>query len=196
MILVVTLLLLAVVFVFVGYPLARPFPHEAVRPDPAPGPALSQRERLLAEREQTLATLQELDFEHGIGNLSDEDYAALQGPHRRKAVVILRELDAIGDEAAGARPRLAVDDQVLAARLEDEIARVRTRLAAPVSRGVTPTAPNAGPAGVVDEAAPLCLKCGAPHAVAARFCAACGHKLRPDSADGVEHVGSVQETRE
>src|SRR5579875_4108383 len=79
------------VLLFVGYPLLRPSAPETVEAVP---PAVGQRERLLAEREQALSTLKELEFEHSIGNLSDDDYAALQSAHRHKAVAILRKLDA------------------------------------------------------------------------------------------------------
>ncbi len=191
MIVVVTALLLAAVLVFVGYPLVSPSTPEAA--DPAVGPAVGQRERLLAEREHALATLTELEFEHSIGNLSDEDYAALQGPHRHKAVAILRELDASGDSDAGfgdARPFSLTDEQTLDARLEDEIARARAQLAGPTAPGVE--APRAAEAPRdMYEASMLCPRCHAPHAVTAHFCAECGYKLREDS-NGIEHSGSMQ----
>lgn len=188
MILVVTLLLLALVLVFVGYPLARPFVPEPV--EPTPGPALGQRERLLAEREHALSTLQELEFERGIGNLSEEDYAALQGPHRRKAVAILSELDAMGDDVGPAWSPAAVDEPALDARLESEIARARARLAGGDGRGGAP---------VVQEASPLCPLCRTPHAATARFCVECGHRLREDGEDGedgIERTGAVRGTHE
>jgi hypothetical protein len=178
MILLATLLLLAVVLVFVGYPLIHPDAPDVV--EPASPPLLGQHERLLTEREHALATLQELEFEHSIGNLSDEDYAALQAPQRRKAVAILRELDSTGDDAVNApisSPPL-VDDSTLDTRLEEDIARVRSRLAG------APTDDVATPATSIPENASastaVCPDCGAPHAVGARFCAECGRPLHSD----------------
>ncbi len=182
MILLATLLLLAAVLVFVGCPLLHPGAPDAV--EPAAPPLLGQRERLLAERERALATLQELEFEHNIGNLSDEDYAALQAPQRRKAVAILRELDSIGDDGVNAPvsspPPPLVDDPTLDTRLEEDIARARARLAGtPAPDVATPAAPI--PENVSTPEA-VCPTCGAPHAAGARFCAECG---RPLCGDGV-----------
>lgn len=201
MVLIVTFLLLMLVLLFVGYPLLRPSAPEAVEAMP---PAARQRERLLAEREQALSTLKELEFEHSIGNLSDDDYAALQGAHRHKAVAILRELDAAAtapaatpaSSAAGtmhspetadvsrALP-LGADDPALDARLEDEITRARERLAVR-SRDAQNQAER-----VMDH--PRCPACGSPHAPDARFCLDCGRLL---GGAEKERTGRVQEPHE
>jgi len=178
MILLATLLLLAAVLVFVGYPLVHPGAPDAV--EPAALPLLGQRERLLAERERALTTLQELEFEHNIGNLSDEDYAALQAPQRRKAVAILRELDSIGDDGVNApvSPPPLVDDPTLDTRLEEDIARARARLTGtPATSSATPTVPIPE-----DASAPaaVCPTCRAPHTAGARFCAECRRPLHGD----------------
>jgi len=165
MILVVTVLLLALVLIFVGYPLARLPAADA----PAPiSPALEQREQLLVERENALDALKDLEFEHSIGNLSDGDYAALQGAHRHKAVAILSELDSV-DGASAMGSVAGVSDEDIDARLEEEIARVRQRLAA-------------GEHEPVDIDRVSCPTCGASQALAARFCTACGGALIPIEA--------------
>ena len=175
MILLFTFLLLAVVLAFVGYPLlaaSQTVPHDD--PDAAaPAAETEQRERLLSERQSVLATLRDLQFDHEIGNLSDRDYDALQGPHRRKAVTILRALDHADDSTpatpgraqAGTLAQLALDD-----RLEAEIARVRARLARP-GGGTTANEPSSAPTGT------RCPDCGAPHAVGARYCTRCGRSF-------------------
>jgi len=174
MILLFTFLLLAVVLAFVGYPLlaaSQTAPHdEAV----ATGAATEQRERLMSERQSVLATLKDLRFDHEIGNLSDRDYDALQGPHRRKAVTILRALDHADDSApataerasAGTLEQLALDD-----RLEAKIARVRARLSHPDAG----TTANGSPFASASASASMsCPDCGAPHALGARYCTRCG----------------------
>jgi len=180
MILLATLLLLAAVLVFVGYPLLHPDASDAVEP-PSP-PELGQRERLLAERERALSTLQELEFERGIGNLSDEDYAALQAPQRRKAVAILRELDSIDDGAVNAPVSSppSVDDPILDTRLEEDIARTRARLAGGPTDDVATPATSIPTDASTPASAAVCPTCGAPHAAGARFCAECGYPLRGD----------------
>jgi len=196
MILVVTLLLLAAVLVFVGYPLLRPSEPEAMEQamEQVPPPATGQRERLLAEREHVLATLKELEFEHGIGNLSDEDYAELQAPQRRKAVAILRELDSSGVDSGDTAGASARDEPDVDARLEAEIARERARLAG--TTGMEPAAQNSNLSDDAGVALPLCPVCHTAHAATARFCAGCGHRLRENGEDGVAPIGSAPGTRE
>jgi hypothetical protein len=85
-------LLAAACVVFV----ARPFLRE---PDPAADrlDELSEAERralaLAEERDRTLAALKELEFDHRTGKVSDEDYRALVGPLRARALAALRAID-------------------------------------------------------------------------------------------------------
>src|SRR5579884_688981 len=160
MVVVVTLILLALVVAFVGYPLLRPS-----SPATAEGPAAGQRDQLLAERENALAALKDLELEHSIGNLSRDDYDALRAAQRRKAVAILRELDEVRDavDAPADAPPSPLDNLALDARLEEEIARARRRLESGARDAVEPE--------------PACPSCGAPHAPSARFCSECGARF-------------------
>lgn len=175
MILVVTLLLLAAVLIFVGAPLLRP---SVTVSQQAPTPAAEQRAQLLSEREAALEALRDLEFERGIGNLDDADYAALRGAQRHKAVAILRELETLdsGDapaqattattqgpaEAARATASTVRDEAALDARLEAEIAQARRRLAASLADGA---------------AARRCPACAVLHAPGARYCTECGERF-------------------
>src|SRR5207302_8019245 len=84
------LAVVAVVFV------ARPFLR-----DPAPASdrldELAQEARkrlaLAEERDRALAALEELEFDHRTGKVSDDDYRALVGPLRRRAAESLRALE-------------------------------------------------------------------------------------------------------
>jgi len=175
MILLFTFLLLAVALAFIGHPLlaaSQTIPHDDLDAV-ASAAATEQRERLLSERQSVLATLKDLQFDHEIGNLSDREFDALQGPHRRKAVTILRALDHADDSASatperpsgGTLEQLALDD-----RLEAEIARVRARLSRP-DGGTAANEPLSASAGV------RCPNCGAAHAVGARYCTRCGRSF-------------------
>lgn len=167
MVLVVTLILLALVFAFVGYPLLRPASPTAIE-----GPAAGQRDQLLAERENTLAALKDLELEHSIGNLSREDYDALRAGQRRKAVAILREMDEVRDavDAPVGSPPSALDNLALDTRLEGEIAHARRRIEAGTLDGAAAAEPELA-----------CPSCGAPHAPAARFCSECGDRFDADA---------------
>jgi hypothetical protein len=85
-------LLAAACVVFV----ARPFLREPA-PDVDRLDELSAAERraleLAEERDRVLATLKELEFDHRTGKVSDDDYRALVGPLRTRALAALRALE-------------------------------------------------------------------------------------------------------
>lgn len=58
-----------------------------------PGPGERRSLELAEERDRTLAALKELEFDRRTGKISDEDYAALVGPLRRRAVEALRAVE-------------------------------------------------------------------------------------------------------
>jgi hypothetical protein len=88
----VALLMTAVVFVAVGYPL--------LRPGRGRGDLVStdhrEAEDLHAERDATQAAIEELEFEFQLGNLPQRDYEELRARYRQRAEDILREMEAIG----------------------------------------------------------------------------------------------------
>jgi len=87
----VALLMTAVVFGVVGYPLLRPGRGRGDLP-----PA-GQREidALLLRRDEAYAAIEELESEFHLGNLSQREYDELNARYRRCAEDILRELEAI-----------------------------------------------------------------------------------------------------
>ncbi len=58
----------------------------------------SKKNRLLSEKESLYSAIKELDFDHEMGKLSDEDYKQLKNEYTEKAVAVLKDLDHI-DEA-------------------------------------------------------------------------------------------------
>jgi hypothetical protein len=81
---------------------ARPFLRD---PDPAvdrldePSEAERRALALAEERDRTLAALKELEFDHRTGKVSDDDYRALVGPLRVRAMAALRALEPAAEPA-------------------------------------------------------------------------------------------------
>jgi hypothetical protein len=143
MLLLVSLCLLAVVLVYVGYPALRPGVSVQLGPSPRTR-TLERHQRLLSERAKALAALRELEFERSIGNISEADYAELRQAQRSKAMAVLREIDEIGiglkpDSPAHTAPASMLDDAGdHEAYLEDRIAGRRRQL----SPAAMPPAPR------------------------------------------------------
>jgi hypothetical protein len=139
MLLLVSLCLLAVVLVYVGYPVLRPGVSVQLGPSPRTR-TLERHQRLLSERAKALAALRELEFERSIGNISEADYAELRQAQRSKAVAVLREIDEISATVpARTAPSSMLDDAGdHEAYLEDRIAGRRRQL----SQAAMPPAPR------------------------------------------------------
>jgi hypothetical protein len=84
------LLLLAVIAIVVLF-VTQPFQsHSRLQTDS--GRELST---LLAERDKLLASIQELDFDHTLGKIPEEDYSGLRASLLQKGATILHDLDAL-----------------------------------------------------------------------------------------------------
>jgi hypothetical protein len=55
--------------------------------------AMRSRHELLDEKEAVLKSIKDLEFEHEVGKLSDEDFQKLQAETRARAKLILKQLD-------------------------------------------------------------------------------------------------------
>jgi hypothetical protein len=107
------------------------------------------RARAAVEREKTLVlrSIKELEFDHAMGKVSEQDFADMGLRLRTRAAGLLRQLD------AGA---------TYATQIEEEVAR---RVA------------KAGAAPAPAAADRFFTPCGTPAAASARFCGQCGHRL-------------------
>ena len=112
-------------------------------------PLVAGRARGAIEREKALVlrSIKELEFDHAMGKVSDQDFADMGLRLRTRAAGLLRQLD------AGAS---------YSSQIEQELAR---RLA------------TAAPEQAEARAGRFCTQCGAATAAAAKFCGQCGHKL-------------------
>ncbi len=121
------------------------------------GEAVSEQERRLsglqAERDKLLASVQEMDLDHAMGKIADEDYRPQRSLLVARGAELLREIDRlqpVGRRGAGVSGDL--DSQI-----EAEVARLRG-----VSAGQ--------PIGT-------CPRCGQPRFAGDGFCSRCGAAL-------------------
>jgi hypothetical protein len=107
---------------------------------------------LLAERDRVLATLQDLDMDHEMGKILQEDYVAQRGALLLRGAELLKALDEL---------RGTVDEKIPETDLEIEIetAVARLRRGEDQARGRT------------------CSSCGREVSAGDRFCAHCGASL-------------------
>jgi len=119
--------------------------------------ALGQRTRAALEREKmlTLRSIKELEFDHAMGKLSDEDWKEMSGRLRARALRLMRGLD------AGGGYRDQIEGEV-ARRLHERVGDTRDR----------PAEASSAPAAV-----PTCAACATRNDPDARFCKNCGRKL-------------------
>jgi hypothetical protein len=93
-VLIVAVAALAVV-ALVAWPIVRAEP-DAAPPDPAEEARRDVDEQLAA----ALEAIREIEMDHRAGNLSDEDFAALDAAERARAVELMRRADALRQDAA------------------------------------------------------------------------------------------------
>ena len=53
----------------------------------------NEEDRLLSEKESLYSAIKELDFDHEMGKLSNEDYKQLKNEYTEKALTVLKALD-------------------------------------------------------------------------------------------------------
>jgi hypothetical protein len=80
--------------VLVAWPLLHHAPGTATE-----DPRSDERRRLDDEIERSLAAIREIEFDRHAGNLSEEDFAALDAQERARAIDLLRRRDELGDGA-------------------------------------------------------------------------------------------------
>jgi len=125
---------------------------------------IGQRTRAALEREKflSLRAIKELEFDHAMGKVSDEDWKEMSGRLRARASGLIRQLDA----GAGYRDLVERD---LAKRLGEGHAR---------DAGPKPSRALAeGERRTTASAERSCANCATANDADARFCKNCGAKL-------------------
>jgi len=204
-------LLLAVV-VLVGLFISRPFFDKDAGPGSSAGQTGSddpasqvesanrlehRRSMLLAEQDRLLNTLGELDFDHALGKIPEEDYPEQRAELLRQGVDILRQLDVIEGQASS-QPVEDRLERVIAARRADAARRAAEEGGRPQTVARPAGQPAAGEALAVEDdleqlistqrqsrkesPAGFCPHCGKPVQRSDRFCPRCGGSIAPKKA--------------
>lgn len=167
----------------VGLFIARPFLE--ARPSKAKAPTTNQQQvsALLAERDQVLNALQELDFDAALGKIPQEDYPAQRAALLQHGAEVLQQLDAL---RGGSQSPQGAEN-----RIEEAVSKMRAD--APGNPQAAPDNPQAAPgkrpaedeleillAGRRRErqgkAGGFCPRCGGAIQKNDRFCPKCGMK--------------------
>lgn len=164
--LLLTLALALIVAAFV----MRPFVGLPPRARPRDETADDSSTDLLIERERLLNALQELDFDHALGKIADEDYAPQRAALVAEGVKVLKALDRLGPSARDGRDE--IEDRVRQARRGAEAVEVEIEAAVAAYRQRAGE-PRSSPDGFA------CRHCGHPRNPGDRFCGRCGtaHEL-------------------
>jgi uncharacterized OB-fold protein len=153
---IIFVLLAGALIALAFYLVAMPLLQYARQSGPTSAQFATEQERLdelLAQREAAFQALRELNFDHKVGKVSDEDFIAFEGNLKQHAADTLRALD---------EWEAAADDD-LDLEMEAEIEARRHALAAPANGHDAPGLP--------------CPTCGKPALGSDRFCSSCGADL-------------------
>lgn len=115
---VVGALIIFVVLAWVVQPLRR---ARINRLQGAAAPETQRLENLLFEREAALLAIRDLQLDHDMGKLSDDDFTELDARYRAHAIEILKELDGLGVATVETEPA----DASLDAWIERAVAEAR-----------------------------------------------------------------------
>ncbi|MBX2999547.1 MAG: zinc-ribbon domain-containing protein [Caldilineaceae bacterium] len=153
----IALLLSLAALAFVLWPLF----NAKVKPYHTENDELSE---LLVRKEGIMAAIKDLEFDHLVGKVSEEDYQRFDARLRRQAIVYMQQIEKIAPEATG-----------LEDALEAEISRQRRtangKTAAAPARVETPKVAVAAPTASSPR---FCTTCGEPISSNHKFCANCG----------------------
>ena len=159
--------------------------------------ALSEEEHqfsaLLAERDRLLNALHELDFDHTLGKIPEEDYPQQRAILLQRGADVLRKLDAMQKDSieddAEARLEAAIAARRADARQTPKNGQQPSDGQEAVQQAVAVTVPNASPDDALEimlanrrrerqeKASGFCHKCGGPLQKSDQFCPKCGTRL-------------------
>lgn len=158
---------------------------------------------LMAERDRILTALQELDFDHSLGKIPEEDYPGQRSALLRRGADILRQLEQYEDKTSEADWESKIEAAIAARRRETgrQSGERRASLRSPAAMGNDGRSNEPGsPAAVAqlnhgepdddleaqiaarrrsrrEKAAGFCPQCGGVVQKSDQFCPKCGEKM-------------------
>ena len=185
-----SILLILALFILVGLFISRPLvDQKEVKITTQDIKEEHEYSTLLAERDRTLDSLEELDFDYSVGKIPEEDYPVQRNALLQRGAYILHELDKYEEES----PEEQAED-----RLESAIAARRSAAQAESSTQTSDFVPepsDGSPAAQLieddevealiaarrrtrsDKSAGFCAQCGTAVTKSDRFCSKCGNAL-------------------
>jgi hypothetical protein len=119
----------------------------------------THRSALLAEKDRVLKAIQELDFDHIEGKVTDGDYAAQRASLVNKGSAVLRDLETISTGEA------------------EKVHKVQPVTGQPAQRDEIEEMIASHRGNIQSKAAGFCPQCGRPVGKDDLFCPRCGTKL-------------------
>ncbi|MDX1436728.1 MAG: zinc ribbon domain-containing protein, partial [Anaerolineales bacterium] len=156
--------------VLVGFYISRPLFEKSAT---AFSPAEHEYSTLLAERDQILDAIRELDMDNSMGKITPEVYNGQRTALLQQGADILRQMDAL--EAAD--PDLVIDQQkegVISPPPEEELQVYQKPTAVAQYDEELENLVSARRQSRTGKSAGFCAKCGHPVQENDRFCAHCG----------------------
>lgn len=190
-----SILLILALLVLVALFVTRPLLEKESQHGPVEGGlADHQLSALLAERDQILNALHELDLDYALGKIPEEDYPLERGAMLDKGARVLRQLDQLTGSST-AREGLPARSSPVASSRESRLQEAAVGEAAVVGVNGGPALPSANRKAMLapddelemmlatrrrirqEKAAGFCPSCG--HAVQKtdHFCPKCGQKI-------------------
>ena len=161
---------LLAVLVLIGMFLYAPFVAQSRRVDVQQEHELSS---LMAERERVINALIELDFDHGLGKVPEEDYPVQRSELLGKGARVLRQLDALQPAALPAPdPESRLEHAVAAQRAAEGGSELGQ-----LSDDEIESLISSRRRQHKEKSAGFCPRCGQAVLVHDRFCSSCGKSL-------------------
>ena len=126
---------------------------------------------LLAERERTLSSLQELESDYSLGKVPEEDYPAQRAGLLQTGAEILRKLDEISSQRAPDDKDTQLE-LAIASRRKNGIGKSAERIDEEIESMI-----SSRRMGRKEKSVGFCPKCGKPVMASDKFCPACGKAL-------------------
>lgn len=128
---------------------------------------------LLAEYERVLNTLQELDFDHRLGKVPEDEYPLLRAELLKKGTLLLQQLEASHVHLSQQEAEMRLEKTMAERRARREV-EDRTALSDEELEKLL-AARRAARKG---KRTGFCPSCGQPVLAEDRFCASCGRAMR------------------